>query len=194
MPFALPLLFMLDMLAAAVTFAVVTSVPMWRRSAITGPVFIFFAAPMASVSLGVILFPIGGQTLNIGYPATFILATLASISVVVAYVAVLICRFVFQAIAPRLEHWLGLRPFLILQIAVLSGGMLSLLVLLFLTPNLASQIWRGGSHGCALAAALLGALGVLACILALRRLGAPKQYLPRPLPDFVGRYIYNDKL
>jgi hypothetical protein len=194
MPFALPLLGLFDLLVAALTFATVASVPMWRRSAITAPVFVFIAAPMTSLALAVILAPIGGEIrLGSEYPVTLILFALAATSIVAAYVAGLACRFAFQTITPRLEQWLGLRPFLILQGAILSGGTLSLLVLVLLAPNLAHQIWARGPRWGAFATGMVGALGVLSCILALLRLRKPEQYLPRQLPDFISRRIYGGK-
>jgi hypothetical protein len=192
MPFALPVLFLLDLFAAALTFSTVASVPIWRRSAITAPVFVFIAAPMTSLALAVIFAQAGGKTLlGSGYKVALILLLLAAVSIVAAYVAGLTCRFAFRTVAPRLEQWLGLRPFLILQTAILCGGTLSLLVLLLLAPNLAQQIWLSGPHWGAFAAGLVGALGVLACILALLRLPKPEQYLPRPLRKFVCQRIYS---
>jgi len=55
MPFALPFLFLLDLFAAALTFAIVSSVPTWRRSAVTAPVFVFIAAPIPLIALAVIV-------------------------------------------------------------------------------------------------------------------------------------------
>jgi hypothetical protein len=191
MPFALPLLFLLDLFAAALTFSIVASVPVWRRSAITAPVFVFIAAPMPSLTLAAVLLQLQAKTLfksDFKIASTFLFLTAAS--VIAAYAAALTCRFIFRTVAPRLEAWLGLRPFLLLQAAILCGGTLSLLVLLLLGANLAHQIWLWGPHRGAVAGGLVCALGVMACFLALLRLRKPEQYLPKPLPKFVGQRIY----
>lgn len=193
MPFALPLLFLFDLMAAALTFATVASVPPWRQSAITAPVFVFIAAPMTGLSFAVAIAPIGAAVRSdLGYPVTLIFAALAIVSIVVAYFAGLTCRFVFQTAAPRLERGLGMRPFLVLKGAILSGGTLSMIVLLFSATNLSIQIWRWGPRWAAVVAGIIGGLGSLACFLALLRLRNPEQYLPRPLPEFVTRRIYGD--
>lgn len=193
MPFLLSLLFLCDLCAAALTFSIVASVPMWRRSAITAPVFVFIAAPIPSLTL-VVVFPLQDKTfLNSGFKAASILLLLTVVSVIAAYAAGLICRFAFRTVAPRIEQSLGLRPSLLLQAAILCGGTLSLLVLLLLGTNLARQIWLWGPHRGAIAAGLVCALGVVACFLALLRLGNPEQYLPRPLPKFLGQRIYSGR-
>lgn len=184
MPFALPLLFLLDLFAAALTFGTVASVPMWRHLAITAPVFVFIATPMTLLTLVPAL--LGSE-----HSITLIFALLAASSFVAAYIAVLACRFAFRTVAPRLEQLLSLHPFLILQGAILSGGTLSLLVLLVLAPNIAYQIWLWGPRWGAYAVGLVGALGVLSCLLALLRLRKPEQYLPSPLPTFLSRRIYS---
>ena len=91
---------------------------------------------------------------------------------------------------PRIERSLGLRPYLILQGAILSGGILSILVLLLIEANVARQLWLGGHAWGATTAALLDGLAVLPCILALMRLRNSEQYLPRSLPNFVSQRIY----
>lgn len=116
MPFAIPLLFLLDLFAAALTFGTAASVPMWRRSAITAPVFVFVAAPMTSLAVVVAFAQIKGKPrLGFDCPIALIIFLLAVISILAAYVVGLTCRFAFRTIAPRLEQWLGLRPFLMLQ-------------------------------------------------------------------------------
>jgi len=192
MPFALPLLFLFDLLAAALTFSTVSSVPMWRRSAITAPVRVFIAAPMTSLALIVIVAQLRGQDLlGSDYPVAWVLFLLAAVSVAAAYIAGLACRFAFRTVTPRVEEWLGLRPFLILQVAIFCGGTLSLLLLLLLATSLAHLIWVSGPHWSAFAAGLVGGVGVLACVLALLRLRRPEQYLPRPLPKFITERIYS---
>ena len=187
--------FLLDLFAAALTFSAVASVPVWRRSAITAPLFVFFAAPMTSVALAALFAKHEGKLLlSSNHPVAGILFLLAAISILAAYVAGLICRFIFLTVAPRLEQGLGLRPFLMLQAGILCGGTLSLLVLLLLAPKFARQIWLSGPHWGAFAAAFVGALGVLACFLALLRLRSPEQYLPRPLPKFLARRVYGDSI
>lgn len=188
MPFALPLLFLFDLIAAALTFAAVASVPAWRRSAITAPVFVFIAAPMTTILIAA---SISQLSIYTSFAAVSILLTLALGSIIAAYVATLTCRFGFETVAPRLEKLLGLRPLLILQAVILSGGTLSLLVLLIAVPNIAHQIWVWGSHWAALASGSLGVLALMACIPALLRLRTPQQYLPKPLPSFLARRIYS---
>ena len=196
MPFALPLFFLFDLIAAALTFAAAASAPWWRRSAITAPVFVFVSAPMTMllIAVGVSQFPFfSAYSSGSGSTVTFILLALATGSIVAAYLAALTCRFAFETLASRIERLLGLRPLLILQAAILSGGTLSLLVLLVATPNIAYQIWVWGPHWAAIGSGVLGALAVLACILALLRLRTPEQYLPKPLPQFLARRIYRVK-
>lgn len=193
MPFVLPLLFLCDLCAAAFTFSIVASVPMWRRSAITAPVFVFIAAPIPSLAL-VMVFPLKDKTfLDFDFKTALILLLLTAVSLIAAYAAGLICRFAFRTAAPRVEELLGLRPFLLLRVAILCGGMLSLLVLLILGANVARQIWLWGPHQGAIAAGLVCAVGVVACFLALLRLGNPQQYLPRPLPESLGQHIYGSR-
>lgn len=196
MPFLLPLIFLADLMAAALTFAVVASVPAWRRSAITAPVFVFIAAPVTSLFCGLALMRVGGWThYGTRYPMILlVMLGLAAGAVLAAYVAGLVCRFVFNNLAPRMEQWLGLRQFLILQAAILCGGALSLLVLLILIPNLALQIWNWGPRWGAFAAGLVGAFGVLACLLAFFRLPRPEQYLPKPLPEFLRRRMLREAI
>ena len=191
MPFLLPLIFLADLIAAALTFATVASVPVWRRSAITAPVFVFIAAPITSIFISLLFAPVTGWTrLGSKYPTTLvILLALALGSLLTAYVAVLTCRFVFQVLAPRIEQMLGLRTFLILQGAILSGGTLSLLVLLLLVPNIAHMIWVFGPHWASIASCLIGTAGVVACVFALRGLRSPERYLPAPLPQFITQRI-----
>ena len=193
MPFALPLLFLFDLIAAALTFAAVASVPAWRRSAITAPVSVFIAAPMTML---VIVTGISHISLYTGssFTAVFILLVLTIGSIMAAYLAALTCRFAFESLVPQTEKLLGLRPFLILQAAIVSGGTLSLLVLLIAVPNIVYQIWAWGPHWVALASGLLGLLAVAACLLALWRLRVPQQYLPKPLPTFLTRRIYRSEL
>ena len=187
--------FLLDLLAAALTFSTVASVPVWRRSAITAPLFVFFAAPMTAVAFIALFAKHEGKLLiSSNHRIAGILFLLAAISIFGAYVAGLICRFIFLTIAPRLEQGLGLRPFLMLRAAILCGGTLSLLVFLFWAPNLAHQIWLSGLRWEAFAAGLVGTLGVLACFLALLRLRRPEQYLPKPLPKFLARRINGDRV
>jgi len=163
--------FLLDLFAAALTFSIVASVPVWRRSAITTPLFVFFAAPMTSVALAALFAKHEGKPLlSSNHPVAGILFLLAAISILAAYMAGLICKFIFLTVAPRLEQGLGLRPFLMLQAAILCGGTLSLLVILLLAPNFAHQIWLSGPRWEAFAAGLVSVLGVLACFLALLRL------------------------
>ncbi len=196
MPFAIPLIFLADLFAAALTFGIVASVPMWRRSAITAPVFVFIASPMTSLAV-VLAMAVSPMERYVrpgsDYRLPVILSVLAVASIVAAYLAGLACRFVFQTVAPLLENWLGLRRFLILQAAIFCGGTLSLLVWLILSPNVAHLFWVQGLHWVGLAVGLVGALGVLACMLALLRLGTPEQYLPRPLPKFLSQRIYGDR-
>jgi len=191
MPFALPLLFLFDLLLAALTFAAVASVPPLRRSAITAPVFIFISAPstvLLIITAGPQFLAVSGSETSIALRTILVFIVIGSIAA--AYVAALACRFIFQSVAPRVERLLGLRPLRILQGAILSGGTLSLLVLLVGTPNIAYQCWTYGSRRAALSCGLIGALGVLACVLALLRLRTPQQYLPKPLPDFLSRLIF----
>lgn len=192
MPFLLPLLFLADLVAAALTFAVTASVPLWRRSAITAPVFVFIAAPVTSIFFLFLFAPLTGWTqFGTRYPvAVFISLILAIASFLTAWVAALTCRFVFQVFAPRLEQSLGLRTSLVLQGAILSGGTLSLLVILLLFPNIARMAWIFGPHWVSIVAALIGASAVIACILALLRLRSPEQYLPKPLPKFLSERIF----
>jgi len=185
------MLFLADLIAAALTFAAVASVPFWRRSAITAPVFVFLSAPMTSLLI-LITFAPATRWINLGSKyqiALLVSLALSAVSIATAYVAVLTCRFVLQILAPRVEQLLGLRSFLVLQAAILSGGTLSLLVLLVLFPNIARMIWISGPHWASILAGLIGALGVLACLLALLRLRAPEQYLPKPLPNFITQLI-----
>jgi hypothetical protein len=190
MPFALPLLLLFDLIAAALTFAIVASIPLWRHAAIPAPVFVFVAAPMTSLFVMASFMPTGLNARS-EFPLRLILAALAIASLLAAYVGWLACGFIFRTVAPRIERSLGLRRWLLLQLAILLGGTLSLVVLLFSASNIAVQIWHWGPHWCVPAVAITGGLGVLACVLALSRLHKPNQYCPKPPPDFIGRRIYS---
>ena len=149
---------------------------------------------MPSLALAVVLPQLQNNTLHASdFKAASILLLLTAVSVAAAYAAGLICRFFFRTAAPRLEESLGLRPFLLLQAAILCGGTLSVLVLLLLGTSLARQNWLLGPHRNAIFAELVCTLGVVACFLALLRLGNPEQYMPRPLPKLLGQRIYGSK-
>jgi hypothetical protein len=191
MPFILPLLFLADLIAAALTFAITASVPFWRRSAITAPVFVFIFAPAASIFFFFLFAPVTGWThFATRYPtALVILLAIFLGSLLTAYLAALTCRFGFQVLAPRVEQFLDLRSYLVLQGAILSGGTLSLLVIVLLFPNIAHMAWNFGPHWVSIVAGLAGVSAAAACILALIRLRAPEQYLPKPLPQFLAARI-----
>jgi hypothetical protein len=106
----------------------------------------------------------------------------------IAKVITLICRAVLEFLPPWLDSRLGIRRLLLLQVALLFGGSLSLLCLLaffawltfLLRANLA---W-------ALVACLVGLTASAACIHALVQLPNPEPFQPRPLPEKIKRLIF----
>ncbi len=106
----------------------------------------------------------------------------------IAKVITLICRAVFEFLPPWLDSRLGIRRLLLLQVALLFGGSLSLLCLLaffaWLTFLLRANLPR------ALVACLIGLIACAACIHPLVQLPNPEPFQPRPLPDNIKRLIF----
>jgi hypothetical protein len=117
----------------------------------------------------------------------FALAIVAA-SLAIARVASLMCRAIFEYLPEWLERLLGLRRYLLVQIALLMGGGLSLVVLVVLFGWLAFVLRNSAPS--AISLGTFGFASSCACVRALFPLNVPESFQPNPLPDSIKRLIF----
>ncbi len=189
----------LSLLAAAITFTLTATIMPFMRSAIPAPI----AATILSPCLVLLAFPVflvqhhpflvSPQESQWTAWALYALITALAIAIcaALAKIATLICRAIFEFLPPWLESRFNLQRQLLLQLALLFGGSLSLLVLagffgwltFLLRENLALALTFG----------IAGFAASAACARALLRLPDPERYKPAPLPDSIKKLIFRER-
>ena len=113
-------LFALMLLAAALTFVLTATVPALRKSAITAPVAAFAFSP--SIGIAAIIAWANSSTAAFLSNQSGFLAVILSVMIIAlccaaaSFIAVLICRAVFEFLPALLEKYLNIRPVLLLEV------------------------------------------------------------------------------
>jgi hypothetical protein len=182
-----------ELVAAALTFAVVANVPTFRRWAISAPITAVILAPCLLLIAGpFFLHHVFLLRAERGAWAIYglVVVLIVAVCVILAKAAELACRAAFEYLPPWMHNKLGFRRDLLVRSAILLGGSLSLLVVILvfgwlsigLREHLPWEIFSGA----------VGLSAAMACIRAFLRLRTPDLFQPVPLPDSLKRMIFRE--
>ena len=191
-PFLALLLAML--FAAALTFTVSVSFRSLRVYAITAPIWAFLISPAIIFALSPLIYgrmfimdpPVGSAAFLIRFGTVTILMLIGCI--LAAYLVTVGCRAFFELLPTFLFRSFGIKPNLLLQSSILSGGILSCFVLL---ASFALLIYFSKDHlAIVMTCGLLGLLTSGICFRAVLRLANPECYQPKPMPQWVRNMLF----
>jgi hypothetical protein len=186
-------LFLAMLCAAALTFTATAAIPAFRSSAITAPIIAFIISPALIFPLSIPIYahvfiinpPIGSAAFWVRFGTVIVL--LSAGCIFIAYVAVLVCRAIFQLVPPWLANSFGVRANLLLQASILVGGSLSILVLLT-TASLLIYFLKNNSI-MVLLCGIGGLITATICIRSFLRLTEPECYQPKPLSGWASKLL-----
>lgn len=185
-----------ELVAAALTFAVVANVAAFRRSAISAPIAAVILAPCLLLIAGPFFLHLHHAFLvEAGHRGAWVIYVLVVVLILcvcalLAKVAALACRAVFEYLPPWMHNRLGFRHDLLVRTAIFLGGSLSLLVVLAFFGWLAIGLrnyWQWE-----ICSGVIGLAAAAACVRALFRLRTPEAFQPAPLSDSVKRMIFRE--
>ena len=191
-PFLAPLLAML--FAAALTFAVSASFVPLRAYAITAPLWAFLVSPALILAISPLIYgrmfvmdpPVRSAAFLIRFGTGTILILIGCL--LGAYLITVGCRAIFELLPAFLSRSLGIKPSVLLQASILSGGVLSCFVLL---ASFALLIYFAKDHvAIVLACGLLGLVTSGLCFRAVLRLANPECYQPKPMPQWARNIVF----